>query len=166
MPRIIITIDDVDAQEYPEDCADQPWTANIQITSDDGRVSEFGDARIGATVREAIENLMQEADPDDDNAWLRRSWLSGRPEGDGFVIIDGGLVSNDPGIPVFDLDVLDTDTDPTEALHEVVDLYQRMRNHGSAALAGYIEPVVDFIRRKAPADQVDQILPQHIPQEG
>lgn len=51
--------------------------------------------------------------------------------GHDFVIVDGGLVQNDPAIPVFDLDVLDSDHVDGIAVGEAIDLYERLRGHES-----------------------------------
>ena len=109
-------------REYPDDCADKPWSAWIEVTSDDGRVSDFADAGLGATVREAIEDAVQSIPSDDDGAWLKRSW----PNGDRFVVVEGGLVQNSPELPVFDLDVLTTDFFSEDDLVYTVDLYGRL----------------------------------------
>lgn len=111
-----------------EQCPDKPWTANLTIVTDDGRASEAASAGIGSTVREAIENLLDELDTDDDHAWLPRSWRlqDQASAGDDFIIVDGGLVQNDPSLPVFDLDVLSSDVD---AADEIANLYDRMSEH-------------------------------------
>lgn len=153
MPKITITIDDIDSREYPDDCADKPWTAWIQVVSDDGRVSEFADAGLGATVREAIEDAVSEIPGDHDDVWLRNSW--NLPHGDDFVVVDGGLVQNDPKLPVFDLDALSSDTD---ALDEVIDLYQRMKDFGLGRIGAWKEPVEEFIMRNAEPHVVEDIL--------
>lgn len=46
--------------------------------------------------------------------------------GDGFALVRGGLVQNEPGFPVYDMDALDSDLPPGDALGEVVDLFDRM----------------------------------------
>lgn len=74
MPRIEITVDDVDWKETPQDCADKPWTAWIKVIDDDGRVWESPDAGLGADVREAVEAAVGFIHDGEDHAWLRRSW--------------------------------------------------------------------------------------------
>lgn len=73
--------------------------------------------------------------------------------GDGFAIVEGGLVTNDPGLPTFDLDVLGTD-DP-EALGEVVDLFTRIAAHSNRIAAQpYLDQVVQWLRPHATDDKL------------
>lgn len=49
--------------------------------------------------------------------------------GQDYVLVKGGIVQNDPALPVFDLDVLDQDSYSTEEIDEVLNLYERMMKH-------------------------------------
>lgn len=120
--RLDFVIDDDDRDQ----CPDTPWTANLTITTDDGRVSEGASAGVGSTVREAIVDLLANLDTDDDHGWLPRSWSHGQTTGDDFVIVEGGIVQNEPALPVFDLDALSSDVDASD---EIADLYERMSAH-------------------------------------
>jgi hypothetical protein len=57
-----------------------------------------------------------------------------RNPGDGYVLVEGGLVQNNPALPVFDLDVLDSDVHDEETAHEVLDLYERINAHPAARI--------------------------------
>lgn len=50
--------------------------------------------------------------------------------GDDYVLVEGGLVSNDPALPVYDLDVLDSDCSDEGIADELVWLYERILDHG------------------------------------
>lgn len=52
------------------------------------------------------------------------------PAADDFIIVDGGLVSNNPALPVFDMDVLDSNQEVDDIFDELIDLYQRVHAHG------------------------------------
>lgn len=52
------------------------------------------------------------------------------PESDGFIVIEGGLVQNNPALPVYDMDVLDSDQGINEVFDEMFDLYERILSHG------------------------------------
>ena len=52
-------------------------------------------------------------------------------EPDAFIIVEGGLVQNDPGLPVLDLDVLDTEFENQETVEEVEDLLRRATEVGA-----------------------------------
>ena len=56
--------------------------------------------------------------------------------GENFVVVEGGLVTNDPGLPVFDLDALDSDTMDTDHAWDVLDLCERIADHPDAR--GYL----------------------------
>lgn len=52
------------------------------------------------------------------------------PANDGFVIVEGGLVQNDSALPVFDMDVLDSDQSVDDVFEELFSLYERIHTHG------------------------------------
>lgn len=52
------------------------------------------------------------------------------PESDGFIVVEGGLVQNSPALPVYDMDVLDSDQSINEVFDEMFDLYERILSHG------------------------------------
>lgn len=49
---------------------------------------------------------------------------------DSFVIVEGGLVQNDSALPVFDMDVLDSDQEVDAVFDELFNLYERIHAHG------------------------------------
>lgn len=60
-----------------------------------------------------------------------------------FVVVRGGLVTNEPTLPVFDLDVVD---DSDYAGDELIDLYERICAHIDARTA--LSDILDDIRRQ------------------
>lgn len=54
------------------------------------------------------------------------------PAGDGFIVVEGGLVQNSPALPVFDMDVLDSDQSVDDVFEELFDLYERIHDHGDS----------------------------------
>lgn len=54
------------------------------------------------------------------------------PASDGFIVVEGGLVQNSPALPVFDLDVLDSDQSVDDVFEELFGLYERIHNHGDS----------------------------------
>jgi len=65
--KIIITVDDDDAVA----CPDTPWTANLVVCEEGSGQHAYDDAGIGATVRDAIEDLLRTAAGDTDVDALR-----------------------------------------------------------------------------------------------
>ncbi len=111
--------------ETDDERTDESWLASVTVTTDTGRVAEVDAQGTGSTVREAVESLLASIHDGDDHDWLKRSWGI-ESEGDSFIIVDGGLVQNEPSLPVFDLDVLSSDVDASD---EIADLYERMVAH-------------------------------------
>ncbi|MCI4659613.1 hypothetical protein [Cryobacterium zhongshanensis] len=76
-----------------------------------------------------------------------------RNPGDGYVLVEGGLVQNNPALPVFDLDVLDTDAPDEETAHEVLDLYERINAHPTARIerANILVGAAKFVARHGSA---------------
>lgn len=115
--------------ETDDEQTDETWIASVTVTTDNGRVAEVDAQGTGGTVREAVESLLADIHDGDDHDWLKRSWginVGSEPEGDSFIIVDGGLVQNEPSLPVFDLDALSSDVDASD---EIADLYERMSAH-------------------------------------
>lgn len=54
---------------------------------------------------------------------------------DAFIIVEGGLVQNDPDLPVLDLDVLDAEFVDDDTLDEVENLRDRARQAGAFRVA-------------------------------
>lgn len=77
---------------------------------------------------------------------------------DGFVVVEGGLVQNDPSVPVFDLDVLDSDLPAAEVVGEIVDLHERMAAHPQKdAVDRWIGPVTAFVREHGAPEDVEEM---------
>lgn len=64
-----------------------------------------------------------------------------------FVLLEGGLVQNDPGIPVLDLDVLDCPVEDEDAVNEVLDLREKAVALGQF---GIVEQVDEWLGERAP----------------
>ena len=80
-----------------------------------------------------------------------------------FILVEGGVVSNDPALPVFDLDIIsepDSAIDDDLAWQQLVDLYDRMLAHREQYV---VTPVFDRalarVRAKvcSVADQVPEV---------
>lgn len=151
--RIELVVDDVDAEE----CTDTPFTANLTVTTDDGRVVQHDEAGVGTTPRAAVEDLFRSAGADVHDVMLElfRSWKD--EQGDGYVVVDGGLVQNAPGEPVFDLDVLDSDFVDNSTVEEAKDLRLRMIEHDPKALHEHIRAAEQFIANYGTPDQYDDL---------
>jgi hypothetical protein len=79
-----------------------------------------------------------------------------RHRGDGYVLVEGGLVQNNPALPVFDLDVLDADSPGGKDAHEALDLYERIIAHPEASedLGSTLASTANFIRTYGAPDDV------------
>lgn len=49
---------------------------------------------------------------------------------DDYILVEGGLVQNSPALPIYDLDVLDSDVVDSQTISELIDLYERILRHG------------------------------------
>lgn len=49
--------------------------------------------------------------------------------GDDYIIVSGGLVQNNPTLPIFDLDILDLEFPDAGAAHEAFSMIEQMHNH-------------------------------------
>lgn len=63
-----------------------------------------------------------------------------------YIVIEGGLVSNTPALPVFDLDVLESELPDSDIADELVDLLQRISAHPQARLG--MRNVLDEIQAR------------------
>lgn len=79
--------------------------------------------------------------------------------GQDYVLVEGGLVQNDPALPVFDLDVLDSDSVDAATVAEVVDLYDRIAAHPSASKdwPSALERAADLVREHGAPEDVDLV---------
>lgn len=65
-----------------------------------------------------------------------RAHFEDAPAPDDFIVVRGGLVENTPNIPVFDLDVLESDGPADQAwIDELLELAARITEHPAAAQA-------------------------------
>ncbi len=82
-----------------------------------------------------------------------------RNPGDAHVIVRGGLVQNDPALPVFDLDVLDTTHDRADVVPEVWNLYERLTSHPGAesSLNPFITEATAFIQANGTVDDRQEL---------
>jgi len=84
---------------------------------------------------------------------------------DPYVVIEGGVVQNDPEIPVFDLDVLDSDLPGLAVWDEIVDLRDRMKPY--PALRRYVEACEEWMVEHGQNDPSLRHIPeapQHKPE--
>jgi hypothetical protein len=59
--------------------------------------------------------------------------------GDPYVIVEGGLVQNNPLLPVFNLDLLDADFVDESDVDYAIELAQTVRTHGLSDIADRLE---------------------------
>jgi len=74
-----------------------------------------------------------------------------RDPGDSYVLVDGGLVQNDPALPVFDLDILGSGNAVKDVADELVNLYERINAHPKARvnLADTLTKIAKMVRAEA-----------------
>lgn len=82
-----------------------------------------------------------------------------RNPGDSYIHLEGGLVQNNPALPVFDLDVLESDAPDAAAASEALGLYGRISEHPHARvdLAEPLTALADFVRAHGLVSDVDDI---------
>ena len=85
-----------------------------------------------------------------------------RNPGDSYVVVEGGLVRNAPALPMFDLDVLETDTPDTEAASGALALYEQIIDHPAAAVAliDDLRRLADFVRQHGNSEDV-YVIDEH-----
>lgn len=78
---------------------------------------------------------------------------------DDYVWVEGGLVQNSPTLPIFDLDVLDSDAPGPADAEQALDLYKRLTAHPRARvdMAQAITDAVAFVRAHGHEDDVHLI---------
>lgn len=65
---------------------------------------------------------------------------------DRYVLVRGGLVQNDPALPVFDLDVLDSDVPPEDVVDEVRQTLARAREHqDTPGVEAIVDEILDWL---------------------
>jgi hypothetical protein len=76
-----------------------------------------------------------------------------------YVTVEGGLVRNNTALPVFDLDVLDSDLCDEDAGSEALDLYKRIAEHpqASVAMTETLGRTAGFIRAYGSAEDIASI---------
>ncbi|MFF2053850.1 hypothetical protein ACFVU2_19755 [Leifsonia sp. NPDC058194] len=82
-----------------------------------------------------------------------------RNPGDSYIIVDGGLVQNNPALPVFDLDLLESDDEIKEIADEFVDLYERINDHPQARVEyeATLTHIAAVVRAEAAPEFVEKI---------
>lgn len=78
---------------------------------------------------------------------------------DDFIVVGGGLVQNDPALPVFDLDILDSDAGDPAEIDELLELRERIlaNPNASVKLAGTVMRIQKRIRARGDAHQIAQL---------
>lgn len=66
------------------------------------------------------------------------------PKPDNYILVEGGLVQNNPGLPVFDMDVI-SDIPRTDEISEATDLAVEMQKHDAKALKGCIDRIREYV---------------------
>lgn len=62
---------------------------------------------------------------------LYREHQAAHPAPDDYVLLEGGIVQNNPALPVYNLEVLDADAADDDTAQEALTLFRRMTNHRS-----------------------------------
>jgi hypothetical protein len=68
-----------------------------------------------------------------------------RNPGDSYILVEGGLVQNNPALPVFDIDLLDNASSNESGADEALDLYERILAHPTAR-TGLHRALADLLR--------------------
>lgn len=79
--------------------------------------------------------------------------------GGDYILIEGGLVQNNPALEVFDLDILDVDSPNESNAHNALDLYERIASHPTACveLTEDLTQLADFVRWHGNATDASQV---------
>lgn len=86
------------------------------------------------------------------------------PANDDFIVVQGGLIQNSPALPVFDMDLLDSDRSVDDIFEELFELYERIHDHGDSrrpvptGLMEYV-PMIEGMLKQASGNNA-QRLPQ------
>jgi hypothetical protein len=82
-----------------------------------------------------------------------------RNPGDSYVLVEGGLVQNEPALPVFDLDVLDGDLHDEESAEAALCLYKRITEHPQARvdLPITLGRAAEFVRAYGSAEDIETV---------
>ncbi len=121
----------------------------LQYRSEDGTVFE----QPLADIQEAGTLI----DPDSGNDLELTGWKFAN--GQDYIIVEGGLVQNDPALPVFDLDVLDSDVNDAGTLSEITNLHERLLEHPSASLEwpSAVSRAADYISAYGHPEDVEEV---------
>lgn len=78
---------------------------------------------------------------------------------DTYILLDGGLVQNNPAAPVFDLGVLDSDLQDESSAADALDLRIRITAHPQARkdLSETIDRATDYVRANGSAETIGQL---------
>lgn len=96
-------------------------------------------------------------DPDDGDDLELIGWRFATAEG--FVLVEGGMVQNNPGLPVFDIDVLTTSpVDPSDVDY-AIELRERIADHPEAtkSLKREISRLEAFVREHGDDQQISEL---------
>lgn len=86
--------------------------------------------------------------------WDEHAAVSGTA--DTYVLVDGGLVQNNPALPVFDLDVLDSDIQDEASAAEALGLRERILAHPQACteLADVVDRTTAYVQTYGSQDSI------------
>lgn len=90
-------------------------------------------AEDGTTYTQPLSDITEAGtliDPETGDDLELVGWLPA--EHQDYVLLKGGIVHSEPFIPVFDVDILDSDIKDTSAIDEILDLRQRLTAHHCA----------------------------------
>lgn len=93
--------------------------------------------------------------------------IAHRNPGDSYIVVMGGLVENNPTLPVFDLDLLESDDEIKEIADEFVDLYERINDHPQARVdyEATLTKIAEIVRAEAAPEfieKIDALEAQHL----
>lgn len=88
-----------------------------------------------------------------------REYQAEHPAADDYIILDGGLVQNNPSLPVYNLDVLDSDAPDDDTAQEALELLIAMSGHRSVRLAWAteIDKAEGFVRNYGSEETVAKL---------
>lgn len=85
--------------------------------------------------------------------------VEARGTNDDFVVVEGGMVQNDPALPVFDLDILGSDAGIPAEIDELLELRERILAHPNASvkLASTVTRIEKRVRARGDEHQVAEL---------
>lgn len=104
-------------------------------------------------LEDSVNNFTSTAD-------VRQMFIPGvGVEGDPYILIEGGIVQNDPILPVYNLDILEADVQDPEAVKEAFELYLNIHRNPEAAehLGHLLNRIATWVRADADKAAIEML---------